>query len=128
MAGENGSRDQNQQKRRKKDAYGRSQCTPKTRHQGANEGSGDHYRPRTDHADGHGDQKIMLIEPAILLNYALLQEGNNDETAAKGQSACFEEEQKQFTYGRRGGSGRCGSAGDQGGCDRQACWRGRASG
>src|SRR5439155_863585 len=48
---------------------------------------------RGNHRDGHGVQKLMLVEPSELLHHSLVQERNNREAAAEHKSASFGKKQ-----------------------------------
>src|SRR4029077_3253855 len=79
---------------------------PEARDQVADERRGDDHRSRADHSDGDGNQEIPLAEPLILLDDTLLQERDDHEAAAEGESAGLEEEQEQLAEGGSAGGGR----------------------
>src|SRR5579859_1054429 len=85
-------RPQDEDERRKENTDGRNQRAPETGEQITDEGRGDHHRAGTDHADRHRDQELPLIQPAVLLHQALLEERHDDKAAAKGERTGLEEE------------------------------------
>ena len=58
----------------------------------ADEGDGDDDRTRRDHRHGDGIEKLVIVQPAELLDHALLQERNDRQPAAENKSAGFGEE------------------------------------
>ena len=61
------------------------------------EGCCNHNWSRAYHADGNRDQELALIEPAELLNEALLEKRHDDETAAEGERAGLEKKQQELS-------------------------------
>jgi hypothetical protein len=69
----------------------RDERPPKTSHEIPDKGVGYNYGAWADHADRHGNEKLTLVKPAELVHQSLLQERHNDQTAAEGQRARFQE-------------------------------------
>src|SRR5579872_6403387 len=61
-------RHQDKDEGRKENAEGGDERAPETGDQIADEGRGDHHRAGADHADRDRDQKLALIQPAVLLH------------------------------------------------------------
>src|SRR4029077_15374 len=99
VTGEDWSRDQNKNERRKKNPDRRHKRAPEACDQVANERGRDHHRTGADHPDGDSNQEVALVQPPVLLHDALLQKGNDYETASEGEGTRLEKEQEQFREG-----------------------------
>src|SRR5262249_56493505 len=51
----------------------------------------------TYHANRNCHQKVALIEPAVFVYHALLEEGNDYQAASEGESSRLEKEQQQLS-------------------------------
>ncbi len=61
----------------------------------ADERSRYHDRPGSDEAHCDGVEELTPVEPVVLLDHALAEEGNDGEAAAEDEGAGLEEEQEQ---------------------------------
>ena len=75
---------------------GRDRGALKAADQKADEPNRDDHRPRRDHCDGDCIQKLLIVQPAVFLDYASIEKWNDGEATSEDERASFCEEQKNL--------------------------------
>src|SRR5439155_21828938 len=92
--------EENEEEGGEKDPHGGDDGAPEPGDEVADERRRDDDGTGADHPDRNRHQELPLIEPAGLLDEALLQKGHDDEPAAERQRARFEKEDRQSAQDR----------------------------